>query len=133
MSRVFVVGSANIDIITRVEQLPSPGQTLLGTDALIRPGGKGANQAVAARRAGADTTMVAMVGADAFGGQVRTSLRTEGIRLDHVVDLDGFPTGMALIVVAADGENTVVVAPGANHALGPSAVRPLRGELRSGD
>ncbi|GAA5185315.1 ribokinase [Rugosimonospora acidiphila] len=132
MSRVVVVGSANVDMIVRVEHLPEPGQTLLGTDVALRTGGKGANQAVAACRLGAETLLYAAVGTDAFGLQTREALAAEGVRLDHLVEVDGASTGMAMIMVAADGENTIVVAPGANHALDASATAGLAGVLAPG-
>jgi ribokinase len=128
-----VVGSANVDIIARVEHLPEPGQTLLGTQVALRCGGKGANQAVAARRLGADTELYAAIGLDAFGRQAHEALRDEGVRLDHLVAVDGETTGMAMIVVAADGENSIVVASGANHTLDASAIAGLGRALRPGE
>lgn len=133
MSRVVVVGSANVDIITRVGHLPLPGETLLGTDAAFRPGGKGANQAIAASRLGASTTLYAAVGADDFGRQVRAALAVAGVQIASVTDVAGETTGVAMIVVAADGENTIVVAPGANRTLGPAAVADLPTGLAPGD
>ena len=133
MNRVVVVGSANVDVITRVGHLPTPGQTLLGTEAAFQPGGKGANQAVAACRLGADTTFYAAIGADAFGGQIRDALGVEHVHLEHLVEVVGETTGMAMIVVAADGENTIVVAPGANRAVDLSIVDGLRQTLEPGD
>ncbi|GIH14042.1 ribokinase [Rugosimonospora africana] len=132
MSRVVVVGSANVDMIVRVEHLPEPGQTLLGTDVALRTGGKGANQAVAACRLGAPTLLYAAIGTDAFGRQTREALAGEGVCLDHLIEVDGSSTGMAMIMVAADGENTIVVAPGANHALDASATGGLAGALAPG-
>jgi len=117
MSSVVVVGSVNVDIMARVESLPAPGQTLLGTDAVIRPGGKGANQAVAAARLGAPTRMIAAVGDDDFGTRMTANLADAGVDVVGVTRMAGQATGLALIVVAADGENTVVVAPGANASL----------------
>ncbi|MGA8114340.1 MAG: ribokinase, partial [Actinocatenispora sp.] len=130
---VVVVGSANVDIISRVDHLPTPGETLLARQAAFRPGGKGANQAVAASRLGADTTLYAAVGADAFGRQLRDSLGADGVRVEHVTEIDGESTGVALIVVAADGENTIVVASGANHALRPAALAGLADALTPQD
>jgi ribokinase len=102
-----------------VENLPGPGQTLLGTDAAIRPGGKGANQAVASARLGAPTRMIAAVGDDDFGTRMTANLADAGVDVAGVTRMTGEDTGLALIVVAADGENTVVVAPGANARLAP--------------
>ncbi|HEY2669383.1 MAG TPA: ribokinase [Rugosimonospora sp.] len=133
MSRVVVVGSVNIDITVRLDRLPRPGETVLGGDAVFRPGGKGANQAVAASRLGADTTLYAALGADAFGRQIRDALGVEGVGREHLLDLAGETTGIAMIAVAGDGENTIVVASGANLALDPGAVNGLRDALAPGD
>lgn len=125
MSRVVVVGSANADLAVRVPRLPLPGETVLGSDLATLAGGKGANQAVAARRLGADTVLVAAVGDDRFGDDVRASLTREGLPSDHLTTVNGEATGVALIVVDVAGENTVVVAPGANALLGEHALRGL--------
>lgn len=100
MSRVIVVGSANIDIIVRVGLLPLPGETVLGRDVVQRPGGKGANQAVAASRLGVDTTMVAAVGHDAFGDTVTAALRAQGVHA-RVARISDATTGIAVVMVAA--------------------------------
>ncbi len=121
MSRVIVVGSANIDVIAQVDRLPLPGETVLGRHIAQRPGGKGANQAVAASRLGADTTMFAAVGHDAFGDAVLTALRAQGVGA-HVARVAHAATGIAMVTVAANGENSIVVASGANHQLDPAAV-----------
>lgn len=114
MGRVFVVGSINVDLVCRAERQPKPGETLFGSDFATHPGGKGANQAVAAARAGADTWMVGRVGEDAFGSEQIDFLTQQGIRTERVLRSDGVATGVALITVAADGENSIVVVPGAN-------------------
>lgn len=123
MRRVVVVGSANADLAVRVPRLPLPGETVLGSDLATLAGGKGANQAVAAHRLGADTVLVAAVGDDRFGDDVRASLTREGLPSDHLVRVGGVATGVALIVVDVVGENTVVVAPGANELLDEHALR----------
>jgi ribokinase len=128
---VIVVGSANVDIITRVGELPAPGQTLMGTEAVLRPGGKGANQAVAAARLGATTRMVAATGDDGFSALVSTGLHEAGVDVGRVLTVEGESTGLALIVVAASGENTIVVAPGANASLAPAAMDGV--VIRAGD
>jgi ribokinase len=117
VSRVVVVGSVNLDVAMSVPRLPAPGETVLGTEVAFRPGGKGGNQAVAARRLGAETVLYAAVGADQFGADLRATLDAEGLRLDGLATVDGATTGIALVVVAGDGENTIVVAPGANDLL----------------
>jgi ribokinase len=113
-----VVGSINLDLVTSCERLPRPGETLTGTAFERIPGGKGANQAVAAARLGADVTMVGRVGDDPFASEALTGLEDAGISLE--VERGG-ETGIAVIVVAADGENQIVVVPGANGEVGPVA------------
>jgi ribokinase len=115
-----VVGSANLDLVVRVERLPRPGETLTDAEFLTAPGGKGANQAVAAARLGARVRFVGAVGTDAFGSEALTGLRDAGCELD-VAEVDA-PTGVAVIYVDAAGENTIVVAPGANGLLEPVEV-----------
>lgn len=116
MSTVVVVGSCNLDFIVEVPQLPSPGQTALGCDVVTRPGGKGANQAVAARRVGADTVFVGAVGNDDFGEALRAALAQEGLDLHHLATVDR-PTGVALVVVDPAANNQITVAQGANRHL----------------
>ncbi|RMI12706.1 ribokinase [Cellulomonas triticagri] len=121
LTGVVVVGSVNADLVARVERHPAPGETLLGTSMVVLPGGKGANQAVAAARRGAPTAMVGAVGSDAFAEPALVGLRAAGVDLGAVVVHDG-PTGIAVVTVAADGENTIVVVPGANARLDATAV-----------
>ena len=122
MGRVLVAGSINIDLVTRVPVLPVPGQTVLGSELAYHPGGKGANQAVAASRAGAAVTMIGAVGEDRFGDQLVAFLASNGIDTSGVVRVAGAPTGVALIAVDARGENTIVAIPGANEALAAADV-----------
>ncbi|MEV0842524.1 ribokinase [Actinocatenispora sera] len=133
MSRVIVVGSANVDVTTQVAALPAPGQTLLATDTALLPGGKGANQAVAASRWGTATELYAAVGADSFGRLLRTALAAQGVGLDRLIEHPSAPTGLALVTVAADAENTIVVAPGANSALTADAIADLPSRLGPDD
>lgn len=118
---VVVVGSINVDQVVTVERLPLPGETLIGTSIALLPGGKGANQAVAAARMGASVTMVGAVGRDPGGAAATVLLERAGVNLDNVRAVDG-PTGLALITVASDGENTIVVIPGANSSVDKDAV-----------
>lgn len=118
--RLAVLGSLNMDISVPVGRLPGPGETILGGQAVIAPGGKGANQAVAAARLGAAVTMAGCVGEDEFGGPVLLALAAEGIEIEGVRRLPGVATGLALITVDADGENMITVAPGANGECGPA-------------
>jgi ribokinase len=114
-TRLCVLGSINMDLVIRAQLLPKPGETLLGTSFTTTPGGKGANQAVAAARAGAAVSMIACVGDDAYGNAMREILISEGIDASHVQSRAGIPTGIAVITVADKaGENTIVVASGAN-------------------
>jgi ribokinase len=118
---VAVVGSANLDLVATVPRLPRPGETLTGAALERVPGGKGANQAVAAARLGADVRLVAAVGADGFGREALAELTAAGVDLSGVQEVDA-PTGIALILVDEAGENQIVVVPGANHAVDPAAV-----------
>ncbi|MDX6263587.1 MAG: ribokinase [Kribbellaceae bacterium] len=120
MAEVVVVGSANVDLVLAVQRIPRPGETLLASDLTRGPGGKGANQAVAAARAGASTAFVASLGADDGGALLRDALEGAGVDLS-LVSTSGSPTGTAIITVAADGENSIVVAPSANADLKLSA------------
>jgi ribokinase len=116
--RVTVLGSLNMDISVTVPVLPGPGVTVLGGGASFTPGGKGANQAVAAARLGADVRMVGCVGEDDFGSRLTATLKDEGIDAAAVTQVPGAPTGLAMITVDAAGENIITVAPGANHQVG---------------
>lgn len=116
--RVTVVGSLNMDLVVRVERHPRPGETLLGSDVERHPGGKGGNQAVAAARLGAAVRMVGRVGDDGFGAELRAALERDRVDVTEVRTA-ARPTGVALIQVDAAGQNTIVVAPGANATLAP--------------
>lgn len=124
-ARVVVVGSINMDIVARVQRHPVPGETVPGSDLSYFPGGKGANQAVAAARAGAQVAMLGAVGGDAFGPDLLDFLRVNEIATDGVERRSVDATGTALIVVDAAGENSIVVVPGANGAVGPDVVQRL--------
>ena len=121
MARIVVVGSINMDLITQAPRFPGPGETILGEHFLTVPGGKGANQAVAAARLGAEVALVGATGRDAFGQQLRRGLETEGIELSHVLELDDCASGTASITVAG-GENQIVVVPAANARVTPAQV-----------
>jgi ribokinase len=113
-----VVGSINLDLVARVERLPRAGETVAGADFERIPGGKGANQAVAAARLGAAVRLVGSVGTDAFAAEALVGLETDGVELDLT---RAGVTGIALILVAADGENQIVVVPGANADVMPQS------------
>ena len=111
---IAVVGSINLDLVVAVDRHPAPGETVVGGDCRQLPGGKGANQAVAAARLGSEVAMVGRVGADAQGAWLREGLWTERVDVEHVREDRVAPTGVAMIAVDARGENTIVVSPGAN-------------------
>ncbi|MGW3723911.1 ribokinase [Streptomyces sp. NPDC000851] len=119
---LLVVGSANADLVIEVERRPAAGETVLGSDLAVHPGGKGANQAVAAARLGARTALLARVGDDAHGRLLLDSQRAAGVDTVGVL-VGGAPTGVALITVDPSGDNSIVVSPGANGKLTPEDVR----------
>ena len=118
---ILVFGSINVDLLVPVPLLPQPGETVLGGDYVLLPGGKGANQALAARRAGAAVAMAGAVGTDSFAGIALQSLRRDGVDLDLVRRVDR-PTGCAAIMVGAGGENLIAVASGANRTVAAADV-----------
>ena len=120
--RVTVLGSLNMDISVTVPWLPGPGATVLGSAARFTPGGKGANQAVAAARLGAGVRMAGCVGDDDFGRRLLAVLREEGVDAGALRTVTGTPTGLAMISVDQAGENLITVAPGANHEVGDADV-----------
>jgi ribokinase len=129
---LLVIGSLNTDLLVRVGSLPGPGETVTGGSFEMSGGGKGANQAVAAARAGASVALVGAVGADEFGARLIEELRGEGVGVAGVARLPDAATGVAAIVVDERGENQIAVASGANHALGARQVRDALGELDLG-
>ncbi len=122
MPTIAVIGSVNLDIVANAARLPAPGETVTDAELSRYPGGKGANQALAAQRLGADVTLIARVGEDAAADEALTLLREGGVDLSNCLAVPGVPTGTALIAVAPSGENQIVVAPGANRSLEPGDV-----------
>ena len=120
---VVILGSVNLDLVATVNRLPSPGETVTGASLNRYPGGKGANQALAARRLGANVYLVANVGRDDAADEALRLVRDEGVDLSLCSVDDTMPTGIALISVAESGENQIVVAPGANRTLRPENLR----------
>ena len=116
-SRVAVIGSINVDLVVSVDHLPEPGETVGGGRFATHDGGKGANQAVAAARAGAEVAIIGAVGADGYGARAVSALSAEGIDVTRVRLLDEQATGVAIIAVGPRGENQIAVAPGANAAI----------------
>lgn len=121
---ITVVGSVNLDLVATAAKLPAPGETVTGATLARHPGGKGANQALAAQRLGAAVRLVARVGADAMAAEALALLRSDGLDLNACGTDPSAPTGVALIAVSADGENQIVVAPGANATLRPDHLGP---------
>lgn len=128
---VFVIGSANTDFIVEVQRRPKPGETVLGSDLVTAPGGKGGNQAVAIARLGGHVALLSRVGADWRGEALRASLRAAGVDSRYVLGTPDVATGSAIVTVTADGENTVVVSPGANAHVERGDVDAAADELRS--
>jgi ribokinase len=122
MTHIIVVGSLNMDLVVRAAHMPAPGETVLGNDFQTIPGGKGANQAVGAARLGTQVTMIGRVGDDAFGDTLRGKLQADGINTTHISIDPEVPSGVALITLDKSGQNSIVVASGANMCLTPEDV-----------
>ena len=131
--RIAVVGSANIDLTTFTNQFPKPGETIFGQKFDLGFGGKGANQAVAARLCGAEVFMVARVGSDLFGPATIENFRKQGIDPTHVKQVEGLSSGVAPIFVEPNGQNRILVVKGANDALKPADVDAAAETLKSAD
>jgi ribokinase len=121
MSDILVIGSLNADLVVRAPRFPEPGETISGGDLQIIPGGKGANQAVAAARQGASVAMIGRVGNDSFGPFLTENLKSNRVDASHVITNDS-ATGTAIIIVDADGQNSIVLSPGANGSVSPADV-----------
>ncbi len=131
--RIAVVGSANVDLTTFTNQFPKPGETIFGQKFDLGFGGKGANQAVAARLCGAEVFMVARVGSDLFGPATIENFRRQGIDPTHVKQVDGLSSGVAPIFVEPNGQNRILVVKGANDALKPADVDAAAETLKTAD
>lgn len=132
MPKIVVIGSINMDLVVLCPRFPAPGETLLGESFFTCHGGKGANQAVAARRLGAEVSFIGRVGDDGFGRELVAGLQQERVDTRHVAVTPGVASGVATITVSG-GENAIVVVPGANHALSPDDVRQAEAEIASAD
>lgn len=128
--RVVVVGSSNTDMIVRTQRLPLAGETVLGEDLVTAAGGKGANQAVAAARLGAEVAFVARLGCDNLAEASLLNFRREGMDVRYVFQDDQAPSGVALIIVGLNGQNIIAVSPGANRRLSPGDVEMAAGEFK---
>lgn len=130
--KIVVFGSINMDLVSRLPRLPTPGETLIGSDFFTAPGGKGANQAAACARLGAVVTMLGRVGNDVFGSALCDSLKTLGVDVHGVVETPG-PSGVAVITVDEHGENSIVIIPGANGQVGAPDLARLEAALPGAD
>ncbi len=130
---ILVIGSSNTDMIIQLDHIPRPGETVLGGDFTTAAGGKGANQAVGAARAGGKVTFVARVGKDMFGDQAVAGFARDGIGTDYVFRDSSAPSGVALIFVAKDGENSIAVAGGANSKLSPADIKRAKKAITAAD
>src|ERR1700676_552514 len=129
MGRVFVAGSINMDVVATADRHPHIGKTVAGSAVLYFPGGKGANQAVAAAKLGAPTTLIGRLGKDAFGDELKAFLAAQGIDLSFVQQTAEAHTGMA-IITTANADNTIVVIPGANALVSAADVEaPAKGDI----
>ena len=132
-AKIVVVGSANIDLVTRVPRSPKPGESLIGRSFMTVTGGKGANQAVAGARLGAHVSFAGCVGDDAFGGQQRQCLADDGIDLRYLKTHPTEPTGTAIILVADEGQNSIVVTPAANYGILPGDIAGMAALFEAAD
>lgn len=133
MGKIIVVGSSNTDMIVKVPRIPAPGETILGGMFVKAAGGKGANQAVAAARSGGDVIFIANTGNDNLGEEAIERFKKEGINTDYIFVDDESPSGVALIFVGEDGENSIAVASGANGTLSPSKISQIKQVIADGD
>ncbi len=133
MKKIAIVGSSNTDLVIKTDRIPAPGETIIGGDFAMVPGGKGANQAVAVARLGGNVTFVANIGNDIFGAQSKASYQTENVDVTYVTTDKEAPSGMAIISVDKRGENSIVVAPGANSKLSIGMVEAARGVIEQVD
>lgn len=128
---IAVVGSSNMDLVVKSNRIPVTGETILGGDFIMVPGGKGANQAVAAAKLGAQVFFIAKLGDDIFGLQSLNNFKKEGVNTKYVLQTQEAPSGVALIMVDDEGNNVIVVAPGANHKLLPDDVKAAESDIAS--
>ena len=124
MNKILVIGSLNADLVVRSPRFPSPGETIQGENLVTIPGGKGANQAVAAARLGAQVAMIGRVGTDAFGSMLINNLKQNKVNADRVIKDGSSATGTAVIVVDSQGQNSIILSPGANGKVTPSDINP---------
>jgi ribokinase len=133
MKKIVVIGSSNTDMVVKTNRFPNPGETILGGDFFMFPGGKGANQAVAAARMGGEVTFICKTGNDVFGKKATAGFKDEGINTDFITIDQDKASGTALILVNAKGENEIVVAPGANNTLSEMDILKAERSIREAD
>ena len=131
--KILIVGSCNTDMIVRADTLPVPGETILGESFITNPGGKGANQAIAASRLGGDVSFISKIGNDLFGLQTMEILRSSNIDSEYIFTDRKSPSGVALVFVDSVGENSIVVAPGANSSLSKEDIRKAACKFKEAD
>ncbi len=133
MKKIVVVGSSNTDLIIKVPEIPRPGETLLGGKFMTFPGGKGANQAVAAARAGGDVVFIASVGDDSYGEEAIKGYKLDNINTGNIKVCKGIPSGIAMITISDSGENAITVASGANALLLPADLEEIEEPFQEAD
>ena len=133
MKKIVVVGSSNTDLIIKVSEIPRPGETLLGGEFNTFPGGKGANQAVAAARAGGDVVFIASVGDDPYGAEAIKGYKLDNINTEDIKVCKGVPSGIAMITISERGENAITVASGANAMLSPADLEEAEEAFQEAD
>ena len=129
--KIAVVGSSNMDLVVKSKRIPAVGETILGGDFIMVPGGKGANQAVAAAKLGAEVYFIAKLGNDVFAEQSLDNFKKETVNTKHVIQTGEAPSGVALIMVDDEGNNLIVVAPGANQTLLPADIKRAESDIAS--
>lgn len=133
MNKVSVIGSINMDMIISVDSMPKIGETIFSNDFKLAHGGKGANQAVAAKRLGNDVCMISKVGKDAYGSEILESLKNENINIDKIFKCEDKPTGTAVITVNKEGNNSIIVIPGSNMAINVNEVQEAKKVISESD
>ncbi len=133
MAKIVVVGSSNTDMVVTTPRIPVPGETIMGNDFSIHPGGKGANQAVAAARASASVTFIARVGDDDFGRRAVEGYKADKINIENIFTDPHYPTGVAVITVEESGQNSIVVAGGANERLSVEDIKKATSSISEAD
>jgi ribokinase len=128
---IIVIGSSNMDLVAKAPRIPVTGETLTGLDFFMTPGGKGANQAVAAAKLGGNVIFIARLGSDVFAQQSLDNFNSAGIQTRLIKKLPGVPSGVALIAINESGSNSIIVVPGANHKLLPADILEAQGEIAS--